>query len=132
MTFTTSAKKTRARKTTPADVDGLALDQCTSCSATVLVGRALLDHVTLDQRPLTTIGEVLAIATGRRTWTAMAHGLMLRSSVDIRRIPAGGFSDSRRSSSYDVIADHQCAAPGDYTSTRIPPKGTAAHDTPPF
>lgn len=81
---------------------------CERCNAPVLIGLdddiAALD-VTADPTPLDALGEILAVAQGRRTYTLAVtggrHELNYRDEYRIRgRAPGAGH--------YDVVPEHRC------------------------
>lgn len=84
---------------------------CPRCSRQTLAGqsnggRALATDIRLDPSPLDPAGELLALVTGRRTWTVRhgMHGMdaWSRDAATITRWPAG--SRPR----HGVHADHAC------------------------
>lgn len=83
---------------------------CASCRAVVI--RGLDSHIaatvaTADPAALTPLGEVLALATGRRTydltWTGGRYEIDHRNEWHIRGRPPG--------TQFHVIADHKCGQP---------------------
>lgn len=102
---------------------------CPVCKQHVVV--ALIAHTgtvaAVDQAPTTTVGELLALAAGRRTYLVTGfYGIEYRFNFDIAYLPA----DKAR----DVRAEHACHSPPlpihpDY---RAPIRSLDKKDTPPF
>ncbi|HEU5084459.1 MAG TPA: hypothetical protein VFU14_14040 [Acidimicrobiales bacterium] len=109
---------------------------CRHCHTPVLVG---LDgdvaavEATVDPTPLSTLGEALAVLTGRRLYTLRRYTgryhLGDRSPLMIRATPA----DAAR---YDVLANHVCGQPVPPTwagpSVYVPTAKATEEETCPF
>lgn len=88
------------------------LARCRTCRDTVVRGHNddwCAFQVDADPTPLTALGEVLALAQGRRTLTARRNGnrllLTRRNRHSIADFPAGG---SRPGREWDVLVEHRC------------------------
>jgi hypothetical protein len=101
--------------------------QCPACgSPTVAAWRdGLYEAVHVDPVNLTTLGELQAVTSGRRTfhhWGGPSGGLDQRGAEQITRHPAGDPANP-------VRPEHQCGAdPPDH----LPDRKSAVHDFPPF
>lgn len=99
---------------------------CRKCGELVVRGNTsppMATAVVVDPRPLSSLGEVLAIARdGRTTFDLARRGgrleVEMRDSWHIAGSPADRPDHWRRNS--DVVAEHKCnTAPLDYRETRI-------------
>lgn len=118
--------------------------RCRSCNRYVLVGLDS-DHcavnATVDPKPLTSLGEALALLTGRNTYDLQAiptqpqeRTLERRSWWHILGRPAGTYHPAFPA---DVVTDHHCTQPlTDHTTDTVIPTPTAHHggidELPPF
>lgn len=87
------------------------ITRCRSCHQPVIAGldadRAA-GPATVDPTPLSTLGEALALATGRTTYTLRTQPRLQldhRYAIAIRHNPADHLTNNR-----DVVADHTCGA----------------------
>lgn len=77
---------------------------CRHCGLPILRGLdadLLAFDVAVDPEPVDTLGEAIAVATGRRTYDAVRSAA--RRELEIRR--AAHIARPRR---YDVLAEHRC------------------------
>lgn len=108
---------------------------CRACGAVTMAG---LDHdivavpVRVDPVPLTPIGEVQVLLTGRRTYdleyTSRGYRLDPRFAEHITRSPAGSVPGR------DVVGEHRCgspAGPSGQSRVRSPYVATGTVDGPP-
>lgn len=99
---------------------------CPDCGAdTIAAWRdGLFETVTVDPVALTPLGELTAIATGRRTFEHWRDGLDQRRPDTIARWPAGA------DPTYPIRPEHRCGSPP--PDHEPPPPPPTATDTPPY
>jgi hypothetical protein len=87
---------------------------CEHCGAAVFRGLdevVMAFPVTVDARPISALGEVVALLNDRRTYTLGWRSALGRYEIDrrdkyeIERHPAGENVD------FEVVPEHQCGAP---------------------
>lgn len=113
---------------------------CPRCGAHVLRGHSddlCAFTVTVDPQPLDTLGELLALASGRGTYALRRHlrhyRLHRRDRWQIRGQPPGSTSGPFR---FDTVAEHRCGSPPMHTTLTVhQPDSTKEHHhdhQPPF
>lgn len=97
------------------DADGISrrahATRCRSCGATVFIGLdddKVAATARVDLVPLTPLGEVEVLLSGRRTYdleyTSRGYRIDPRFAAHIKRAPAGSLAG------VDVVAEHRCGA----------------------
>lgn len=101
---------------------------CRTCRAPILTG---LDDdrcglpVTADPAPIDEVGELIALAAGRRTFD-----LRQRPTLRLNHRPTWRIGKPRQ---HDVLAEHRCGEPHlPTTSSRLTPPPPGWTDTPEF
>lgn len=98
--------------------------RCPTCRQMIL---AAIDDLGFDAwadpRPVTPLGELQALTSGRRTWSHTMGGLDARDAPFIAYLPADRL---------DVHGEHRCGAPPVQTRPPPPTPLTSADIRPPF